>query len=64
MAAEKKGIDVLAVSPAGVRLDGYNCGFIGGATGADKENVYFCGNVDLHPDGERIKAFCEKHGIP
>ena len=61
-AAEKKGIDVLSVSPAGVRLDGYDCGFIGGATGADKENVYFCGNVDLHPDGDKIKEFCEKHG--
>ena len=61
-AAEKRGIDVLVISPAGVRLDGYDCGFIGGASGADGENVYFCGNVDLHPDGEKIKAFCKKQG--
>ena len=61
-AAEKKGIDVLSVSPNGVRLDGYDCGFIGGASGADDENVYFCGNIDLHPDGEIIKDFCRKHG--
>ena len=60
--AEKKGIDVLSVSPNGVRLDGYDCGFIGGASGADDENVYFCGSVDLHPDGEIIKDFCRKHG--
>lgn len=61
-AAEKNGIDVLLVSSNGVRLDGYDCGFIGGASGSDQDNVYFCGNVDLHPDGERIKGFCQKHG--
>ena len=61
-AAEKNGIDVLLVSSNGVRLDGYDCGFIGGASGSDKDNVYFCGNVDLHPDGERIKEFCQKQG--
>ena len=61
-AAEKNGIDVLLVSPNGVRLDGYDCGFIGGASGADEENVYFCGNTDLHPDGNKIKEFCKKHG--
>ncbi len=60
--AEKKGIDTLLVSPGGVRLDGYDCGFIGGASGTDEENVYFCGNTDLHPDGDKIKEFCEKHG--
>ncbi len=61
-AAEKNGIDVLLVSPRGIRLDGYDCGFIGGASGADGENIYFCGNTDLHPDGYKIKEFCKKHG--
>ena len=61
-AASEKGIDVLSVSPAGVSLEGYGCGFIGGASGTDEEKVCFCGNVDLHPDGERIKEFCRKHG--
>ena len=56
------GIDVLPVSQNGVHLDGYDCGFIGGASGSDEENVYFCGNIDLHPDGEKIKNFCRKHG--
>lgn len=60
--AEKNGIDVLLVSPGGVRLDGYDCGFIGGASGMDNETVYFCGNIDLHPDGDKIKEFCQKHG--
>ena len=59
---EKNGIDTLLVSPNGVRLDGYDCGFIGGASGADGENVYFCGNTALHSDGDKIKEFCKKHG--
>ena len=61
-AAEKNGIDVLPISRGGVRLNGYDCGFIGGASGCDGENVYFCGNIDLHPDGEKIRAFCERQG--
>lgn len=61
-AAEKNGIEVLLISQNGVRLDGYDCGFIGGASGADRENVYFCGNIDLHPDGERMKDFCRSQG--
>ena len=61
-AAESIGADVLLVSSQGVRLDGYGCGFIGGASGNDREKVYFCGNVELHPDGAAITEFCRKHG--
>lgn len=33
------------ISPGGVKLDGYNCGFIGGASGITLDNtVLFCGN--------------------
>jgi len=39
-------------------------GFIGGASGNDGANTYFCGNIDLHPDGEAIKSFCKAHGRP
>ena len=60
-AAGERGIDVLEIAAGHVRLDGYDCGFIGGASGTDGENVYFCGNVLLHPDGKRIWEFCEKH---
>ena len=61
-AAKENGIDVLKIEASHTRLDGYDCGFIGGASGADKDNVYFCGSIDLHPDVERIKDFCQKHG--
>ena len=45
-----------------MRLDGYDTGFIGGASGADDDAVYFCGDVSHHPDADAIKAFCQKHG--
>ena len=62
-AAERENIDVLRVSDAGVSLDGYDKGFIGGASGCDGENVYFCGDISTHPSGAEIVDFCEKHGF-
>ena len=56
------GVDSLHVSPDAVALDGYSCGFIGGASGNDGENIYFCGDISLHPDGEKIIEFCNAHG--
>ena len=55
-------IDALLISPEGVELCGYTCGFIGGASGSDCQNVYFCGDISLHPDGNKITEFCKAHG--
>lgn len=57
-------IDVLRIGQGSVTLDGAEYGFIGGASGYNKsaKTLYFCGNVDTHPDGADIRAFCEKHG--
>ena len=56
-----KGIDTLCISEGGVRLEPYDHGFIGGASGFFGDDVFFCGNIELHPDAERIKEFCKKH---
>ena len=56
------GIDVLTVSEGHISLPPYNFGFIGGASCACGDNVYFCGSLDTHPDGESIKEFCKNHG--
>ncbi len=61
-AAKGCGIDVLSVSQNGVILPGYDCGFIGGASGTDGENIFFCGDILSHPNGEMIINFCRKHG--
>ena len=60
-AMTSNGIDVLLISEGSVRLDGYDHGFIGGCTGAFSDKLYFMGNLELHPDAEIIKSFCQKH---
>lgn len=60
-AMREDGIDVLFISPKNIRLDGYDTGFIGGCSGEDSDNIYFSGNILLHPDGKLISDFCEKH---
>ncbi len=61
-ALRSAGIDVLHIAPGHVTLPGYPYGFIGGASGNDGTHVFFCGDLSLHPDGERIAAFCLQHG--
>lgn len=54
-------IDVLQIQEGYVSLPPYGFGFIGGASGVCCDKVYFCGSLDTHPDGVKIKEFCEKH---
>ena len=58
------GIETLPIGQGSVRLEGAEYGFIGGASGYNRaENtLYFCGNIDAHPDSEDIRAFCRNHG--
>ena len=60
-ACRDKGIDVLKISEGHISLPPYNFGFIGGASGVHGDKVYFCGSLDTHPNGEKIKEFCIKH---
>lgn len=59
----KNGIKVLRISEGGISLKGYNCGFIGGASGVCEDTVYFFGNIMTHPDGERITSFFNENKI-
>lgn len=61
-AASAAGIDTLLLSESATRLDGYDTGFIGGASGDDGEHIFFTGNVEAHPEFEKIREFCRKHG--
>ncbi len=62
-AAETAGADALLISaaPEKIRLDGYDYGFIGGASGVLEDTVYFTGDISSHPDAERIAEFCKAH---
>ncbi len=56
-------LEVLLVQPGHVRLDGYDTGFIGGASGRVGNELIFNGNLLRHPDFSRILDFAESHGL-
>ena len=57
-------IEVLMVEQGRVGLKGADYGFIGGASGYDKDRrtLYFCGDITHHPDCDHINNFCKDHG--
>ena len=56
--------DVLFISKGSIRLDGYDCGFIGGCCGKiDKNKIAFNGRIDSHKDYYKIIDFIYKHGV-
>ena len=60
-AAAEKGIDVLRIAPGGIILDGFNEGFIGGASFSTKDIIYFTGMIDRINLTE-IEQFISKPG--
>lgn len=63
-ALKNDGVEVLLISSGNIILDGYDYGFIGGASGKiDNNTVVFLGNVKNHPDYRKIENFCENHNI-
>ena len=57
---KENGFDVCEITGGEVELEGYDYGFIGGASGFDGEKVYFCGDIKTHKDYEKIKKFIKK----
>lgn len=57
-------IDILLIEEGRVTLKVADHGFIGGASGYDKDShtLYFCGDIRSHPDHDRIREFCMKNG--
>lgn len=66
-AAEQHGIDVLRIFPNAVHLEGYDTGFLGGAASlapyGGTDNIYFCGDLNSHPNAREIQLFCKQHGF-
>ena len=64
----KYGIDVLLLKTKSIKLNGYDNGFIGGATGvldytnSKSKKILFAGNVQNHPEYCDINLFCNKYG--
>lgn len=66
-AAQRAGLETLQVCPDHITLKGYDYGFLGGATSyapyGGTTDILFCGSLSLYPDGDRMRAFCKKHGF-
>ena len=63
-ALKNNGVDVLFISSGSILLEGFDYGFIGGASGKLNENtIIFFGNVKKHPDHTKIKDFCDKYNM-
>ena len=62
--AAEAGMDVLRIAPGHVVLEGFDYGFIGGASFLlDKQTMAFTGSIEDHPDKARIGRFLQKHGV-
>jgi len=56
--------DVLVISQDGVVLDGFDCGFIGGAAfKVSSDKLCFSGCLDRLPDKAHILDFLDRHGV-
>ena len=53
------GKKALLISNEGILLDGYNCGFVGGASSVIDKNIYFFGDINTLGDHDKIKHFVE-----
>ena len=63
-ALQGEGIETLLLSPGGVQLAGYDCGFIGGCCFlAEPDLLCFFGDLGRHPEGKEIRDFCKIYGI-
>ncbi len=69
VACRGAGIDVLCLETHSVCLDGYQHGFIGGASSSvimdnfGNEQILFCGNIQTHPEYVKIFNFCQKYQV-
>lgn len=63
-ALTKAGADVLLIRAGHIRLDGYDYGFIGGASFPLPDgSIGFFGDLSAHPDCEAMTAFAARQGI-
>lgn len=64
LAAAAGGLDVLEIRPGYIELDGFNYGFIGGASfKIARDKLAFTGSLKTHPDELRILDFLHQREI-
>ena len=56
-------LDVLLIEKGHIKLQGFDYGFIGGASGRIGDTIIFNGDITKHPDYEKIAAFIESRNL-
>lgn len=56
-------LDLLLIEKGHIKLQGFDYGFIGGASGRIGDTIIFNGDVSQHPDYEKIAAFIEDRDL-
>ncbi len=59
---KRYGVKVTMIRQGSISLPPYQYGFIGGASGVVGHKVYFFGNLNTHPDAEKIRKAIEDEG--
>ena len=64
-ALTKTSVPCLRISGGSIVLDGYDHGFIGGASGYSPldNTLYFCGDISLHPDSSAVFDFAKEMNV-
>lgn len=63
-ALAKQGTEVLLIEPGHIQLEGYDCGFIGGASFPLPDGMIgLFGDLTSHPDHSAIERFANAHGV-
>ena len=60
---KEHGIRVTLIETGGISLSPHEYGFIGGAGEAHDGKLYFFGDVNTHPDGQKIISAAEAEGL-
>lgn len=59
----KDQMNCLLISKGHIRLNTLEYGFIGGASGRYKNEIWFYGDISKHPDYKNIKSFIENRNL-
>ncbi len=62
-ALTQSGINVILTENGGISLPPYGYGFIGGATGVYKNEVFFIGDFKRHPNHDMIETALSENGF-
>ena len=56
-------VNTLLIEPGSISLPPYSYGFIGGASGVDDDKVFFLGDLNSHPNKEKMQDFINDLGM-